>query len=76
MNLNPMMLMQLKGKVSGFTKRHPKFKMFCADVFGNFEADDIFEISVTKADGRKIKTNIKITAEDSELFKDLTSIIK
>lgn len=75
MAINPMMLMQMKSKLEGFNSRHPKLKLFFADVFGRLDEGDVLELSVTKADGRKIRTNFKVTSEDKELLKDLTSMI-
>lgn len=75
MAINPMMLMGLKSKLDGFNSRHPKLQMFFVDVFGKLNEGDVLELSVTKADGRKIRTNIKVTTEDMELLQDLTSMI-
>lgn len=71
MNINPMMLMKLKGELEGFNSRHPKFKRFFGDVASKTEAGEVFEISLTKNDGTKIRTNIRISPEDKALFENL-----
>lgn len=75
MAINPMLLMQMKNKLTAFDARHPRLKLFFADVFSKLEADDVLELSVTKADGRKIRTNIKVTNEDKELLQALTEML-
>lgn len=75
MAMNPMLLMQLKSKLGAFNHRHPKLKLFCADAFGKLDTGDVLEIAVTKQDGSRIRTNIRITEEDTQLFQDLTSMI-
>lgn len=75
MAINPMMLMQLKSKLDGFNARHPKLKRFFGDVFSKLEAGDVLEISVTKANGNKIKTNFRVSEEDRQMLSELSSMI-
>lgn len=76
MAFNPMMLMQLKSKLDGFNNRHPKLKMFFANEFTRIGENDILELSVTKADGTKKRTNFRVTIEDIQLIQDLAELVK
>lgn len=71
MNINPMQLMKLKGELEGFNARHPKFRRFFTDVASKTDTGDVFEISLTKPDGTKMRTNIRIAKEDKDLFENL-----
>jgi hypothetical protein len=71
--MNPMFLMQLKGEIEKFNTRHPKLQMFFADAMQRMDTGDVMEISLTKPDGSKMRTNIKVTAEDKQLLQNLTS---
>lgn len=75
MAFNPMMIMQIKNELEKFNARHPKLQMFFANVVGQVQPDDVLEISVTRPDGNKVRTNIKITSEDTELIKSLVDMI-
>ena len=71
MAVNPMFLMQIKGELDRFNQRHPKFQMFFADAMQRMDSDDVLEISLTKPDGSRMRTNIKITDEDKHLLQNL-----
>lgn len=66
---NPNMIFQIKGMWERFERNHPKFPRFL-QVVGNecMQAGTIIEISVTKANGEKITSNIKLNEEDMELI--------
>ena len=59
---NPAMIFQVKNMWDRFQKNHPKFPRFL-QVVGT-----VIEISVTKADGENITSNIKLNEEDMELI--------
>lgn len=74
-NINPMKILQLKGMLSGFTSRHPKFPNFLKAVHQNaLQEGSILEIQVTTPDGAKFTSNLKITQEDIELFQQLKEL--
>lgn len=73
--MNPMFLMQLKGELEKFNTRHPKLQMFFADAMRKMDTNDVLEISLTKPDGSKMRTNIRVSAEDKQLLQNLTSAL-
>ncbi len=77
MAINPMKLMQLKGIWDKFSARHPKLQPFFQAVGREaMEEGTIFELTVTLPDGRSLKTNMKMTAEDVQAVRDLLSAVK
>ena len=66
---NPTMLFQIKSMWDRCQKNHPKFPRFL-QVVGNecMQAGTVIEISVTKANGENITSNIKLNEEDMELI--------
>lgn len=76
MSINPMMFLQLKGEADKFKERHPKLELFFLDAVGRMEVGSVLEVSLTAADGQKMRTNFKVTAEDKKLFEELKSAMK
>jgi hypothetical protein len=70
--MNPMFLMQIKGEIDKFNQRHPKLQLFFADAMQRMDTNDVLEISLTKPDGTRMRTNIKVSAEDKQLLQNLT----
>lgn len=75
MAINPMFLMQIKGEMEKFNARHPKLRMFFADAMGRCESGDVLEISLTKADGSRLRTNFRVTDEDKALIENLIGTV-
>lgn len=74
---NPMMLMKLKGKWEKFCQRHPKFIAFLQTASnGQIQENGVLEITVKKPDGSQLKSNIRVTPEDVELLRELTSMLQ
>lgn len=73
--MNPMFLMQIKSELEAFNSRHPKLQLFFRDAIKKTEAGDVMEISLTKADGSKMRTNIRISPEDKSLLENLMGSI-
>ena len=77
MAINPMQLLKIKGMWDQFTQRHPKFPAFLKAMSqGAITEGSVLEISVVTADGIKISSNLKITAEDMALIQELKSGMK
>ena len=76
--MNPAKIFQLKASWDGFAAAHPKFPLFLRAVSdGNvMQEGTIAEITITTADGRKYETNLKLTANDLQLFDDVRQIVK
>ncbi len=70
--MNPAALFKIKGAWDTFARNHPKFPMFVQAVSqAGITEGTIIEVSVTSTDGRKMETNVKLTASDLELFEML-----
>ena len=73
---NPTMIFQIKNMWDRFQKNHPKFPRFLQVVGSEYiQAGTVLEISVTKANGENVTSNIKLNEEDMELIaamKDLS----
>ena len=66
---NPAMIFQVKNMWDRFQKNHPKFPRFLQVVGSEYiQAGTVIEISVTKANGENITSNIKLNEEDMELI--------
>lgn len=74
--MNPMMLMKLKGLFERFKNNHPKVPMFCNAAAQAIGEDSVIEISVTTAEGKNLCTNMKVCADDMELVRQLTELLK
>ena len=76
--MNPAKIFQLKASWDRFAAAHPKFPLFLRAVSdGNvMQEGTIAEITITTADGRKYETNLKLTANDLQLFDDVRQIMK
>jgi len=72
---NPAMIFQIKGMWERFERNHPKFPRFL-QVVGNecIQAGTVIEISVTRANGENITSNIKLTEDDMELIREMKEL--
>jgi len=67
--MNPAAIFKIKGAWDKFSANHPKFPGFLqAAGNGMVEEGSVIDIKITSADGKTIATNVKLTAEDMELF--------
>jgi hypothetical protein len=72
MNINPAKIMQLRNAWSQFTGRHPKLPMFFQAVSSRaLEEGTVIEVTVTRPDGEQMASNVRLTAEDIALFREL-----
>ena len=66
---NPTIIFQMKNMWDRFQKNHPKFPRFLQVVGSEYiQAGTVIEISVTKANGENITSNMKLNEEDMELI--------
>ena len=73
--MNPAMLFQMKGLWERFERNHPKFPKFLQAAGREcLEDGTVIEITITKPDGEKIASNLKLNAEDMELIQALEKI--
>ena len=75
--INPAALFKLKGAFSEFSQNHPKLLPFLKDAAANsLKEGTVVEISVTTPDGRSIKSNIRLSERDVQLFSEVYSGLK
>lgn len=74
---NPAKLLKIKSAWDRFSRNHPKFEPFIKAVQRNsIEEGTIIEINITSQTGQTISTNLKLTREDMDLFKELSELSK
>ena len=71
MNMNPMLMMKARDMMMKFQQNHTKFPNFLRAAAGQIKEGSILEIKVTDANGESIVGNIRITADDIELIRDI-----
>ncbi len=68
-------IFKVKTAWDNFVRNHPKFPMFLnAAKSAGITEGTIIAVSITEPDGKVIDTNIKVTAQDLELFNTLKDI--
>lgn len=73
---NPAALFKIKGLWEQFVENHPKFPMFLnALKTSGISEGSVLEIQVTQPDGTHMKTNIKVSQSDMELFEQLKTLM-
>ena len=76
MAINPLNLMKLGGLKKRFEKGHPKlFRFLGAVIAPGLPEGTVLELTVTKPGEEPVTTNMKITAEDLELIKEISEIM-
>ena len=75
MAVNPMDLMKLGERLKIFRQQHPKVRPFLSEVRGKaLTPGAILEIRVTDVEGREYVSNIRVTEEDVETLRILSSL--
>ncbi|MBT9775162.1 hypothetical protein GPL15_01405 [Clostridium sp. MCC353] len=73
--MNPMILLQFQGAWERFKNHHPKFPLFMKAVSENaLKEGSIIEITVTTPEGRSFQSNLKLSADDLELFEQMNQL--
>jgi len=73
--MNPTMLFKMKGMWDQFTRNHPKFPLFLrAAQQKGIQEGTILAVSITTPTGEKLETNLRVTAEDMQLFEELKKL--
>ena len=67
--MNPMALMKLMSAKNKFNANHPKVGAFFKAAFGSG-----LQLTVTKPDGEKMTTNLKVKPSDLELLNELRNM--
>ena len=75
MGMNPLALLKAKKSWETFCGNHPRFPAFLQAVQGaGIQEGTIIEVSVTTPEGRKMTTNVRLTASDMQAFHDLKGL--
>ena len=75
MNINPLKLLELKNMRDQFAANHPKFPRFIEAVTREALVEgSVIEIQVAMPDGRKLVTNLKLTASDIQMLQSLQEL--
>jgi len=75
MAINPMALLKIKKLWDQFTTAHPKVMPYFREAASNYVGEgSIVDITVTDASGKSLRCNMRVTAEDIELFKSVADI--
>lgn len=73
--LNPTVLFKIKGAWDTFSANHPKFPLFIKAVQqSGIKEESIIEIAVVTPEGKRLETNVKLTASDMELIEILKNL--
>ena len=73
--MNPMTLLKIKDKIGTFRKEHPKMVKFFERINEKAMTEgSVMEIKVTTVEGREYASNIRVTANDAELFRILSEL--
>lgn len=68
-------IMKIKGAWDKFTRNHPKFMPFMQAVGKEAIGEGtIIEIKVVSQNGKEYNTNMKLTADDMELFSQIKNM--
>ena len=69
--------MKMKNAWSRFAAHHPKFPLFLnAIVRKGIQEGTIFEFKVTSPDGQELVTNMRLSSEDIELWKEISEAMR
>lgn len=75
--MNPMKLLQLKSAWERFKSNHPKFPHFLTAAYQqSIREGTVIEFNVTTPEGEKLSSNIRLKADDIELFRELQELMK
>ncbi len=70
--MNPLTLMKFHRFKQSFEKKHPRFFPFLQAVSKDgLQEGTIVNIQVTSPSGNTYKTNLKLTTDDIEMFKEI-----
>ena len=73
--MNPAALMKIMGLKNQFESEHPRFAQFISDVIRTgISEGSVVEITLTRPDGSKTTTNMKVKASDIELVNELKNL--
>lgn len=72
--MNPMALIKIKGLMDRFKSNHPKIPMFLTAASKCIDEGSIIEVNITTSTGKTLCTNMKVTAEDLDMVRQISDI--
>ena len=66
--MNPLEALSIKSKFDRFGRQHPKVVAFMAENHGELREGAVLELRIKSPEGRNVVTNMRVSAEDEELF--------
>lgn len=69
--VNPMQMMKIAASIEKFKTNHPKVFPFFREASTKIREGSVIEITVTDPEGVSITSNIRVTADDIEMFAEL-----
>ena len=72
--MNPILFANLFPQLKDFLHRHPKFFQFCKVAARKVVEGDIIEISIISAEGKQVKSNIKLNQEDMQFIQSARKV--
>lgn len=72
--MNPMAMLKIKGLMDKFKENHPKVPLFLNATAMSIDEGSIIEINVTTSQGKNLCTNMRVTADDLEMVRQLKDI--
>jgi hypothetical protein len=78
MAINPMTLLRIRKMWGDFTAAHPRILPYFRELnsSGYIEEGSVIDITVTDAEGRSLRCNMKVTANDIDLIRAVADIGK
>lgn len=74
--MNPAKFFLLKGIWDRFTSNHPKFPKFLeAAIRSPIREGTVLEVEIVHPDGESIASNIRVTGDDMELYRQIKDIV-
>jgi len=74
MNINPLKLMQMRESFDRFTTDHPKVVPFFQAVMNDgISEGTVIEIKVSNPQGKNYVSSIRVSAQDMEMLRSLSS---
>ena len=74
-NINPLRLLQLREQWKQFQERHPKFPAFLNAASRTcLEEGTVIDVTITSPDVRRIGSNLRLTAQDIQLLREIGSL--
>ncbi|MBQ2086205.1 MAG: hypothetical protein II464_08055 [Oscillospiraceae bacterium] len=76
MALNPMVLLKIRKMWGQFTSAHPRLLPYINELrsSGYVGEGSVIDVTVTSPDGRDLRYNMRVTADDLELIGAVTDI--